>query len=91
MSIDLTAEHEDENANEPRYRFKLANKAAKSWEALTHNMFRNKHEKRPVLPIRWLAPETLLHQIYSIKSDVWSFGIVLWEIATLGKSQSFFD
>ncbi|KAL6057428.1 CLL4A clavata1-like receptor S/T protein kinase protein [Balamuthia mandrillaris] len=36
-------------------------------------------------PVRWMAPESLKERVYSEKTDAWSFGVVLWEIATAGK------
>ncbi|KAK6963876.1 fibroblast growth factor receptor 1 [Biomphalaria glabrata] len=38
------------------------------------------------LPVRWMAPEALIDRIHSPKSDVWAYGVVLWEIVTLGAS-----
>ncbi|XP_063921755.1 receptor-type tyrosine-protein kinase FLT3-like isoform X3 [Zophobas morio] len=36
------------------------------------------------LPLRWMAIEAIVEQKYDSKTDVWSFGVVLWEIGTLG-------
>lgn len=36
------------------------------------------------LPIRWMPPEAVQFGIFSVKSDLWSYGIVLYEIITFG-------
>ena len=39
-------------------------------------------EQKKLFYVKWTAPEAFLHNRYSIKSDVWSYGIFLWEVIT---------
>ena len=36
------------------------------------------------LPVRWMAPEVLKTRMVNNKSDVWSFGVLVWEMFSLG-------
>ena len=36
-------------------------------------------------PLKWLSPEAIVEGTTTVASDVWAFGITLWEIVTLGK------
>ena len=40
----------------------------------------------PQFSIKWTAPEAALYNRYSMKSDVWSFGIILYELITYGRT-----
>ncbi|CAA3004465.1 tyrosine kinase receptor Cad96Ca [Olea europaea subsp. europaea] len=45
-----------------------------------------RHSRNTKIPVRWMAPEVLLENSYTIQSDVFSFGILMWEIVTLAST-----
>ncbi|XP_004341840.1 neurotrophin receptor B xTrkB-beta [Capsaspora owczarzaki ATCC 30864] len=45
-----------------------------------------KLQSKQKLPIRWMAPETLNYRKFSSQSDVFSYGVVLWELFTMGQA-----
>ncbi|VDM48532.1 unnamed protein product [Toxocara canis] len=37
------------------------------------------------IPVRWTAPEAITHRKFTAASDVWSFGVVMWEVCSFGE------
>lgn len=38
-----------------------------------------------LLPVRWMSPESVMYGRFTLESDIWSYGIILWEIYSFGK------
>lgn len=54
---------------------------------LARDIYKDEHYVKTtagLLPVKWMAIEALVDRIYTPKSDVWSFGVLLWELFTLG-------
>ncbi|XP_023240042.1 proto-oncogene tyrosine-protein kinase ROS-like [Centruroides sculpturatus] len=55
---------------------------------LARDIYKNDYYRKEgegLLPVRWLSPESLMDGVFTTQSDIWAFGVLLWEVMTLGQ------
>lgn len=55
---------------------------------LARDIYKNDYYRKEgegLLPVRWMSPESLVDGVFTCQSDVWAFGVLIWEILTLGQ------
>ncbi|GFR72269.1 tyrosine-protein kinase receptor [Elysia marginata] len=55
---------------------------------LARDIYKNDYYRKEgegLLPVRWMSPESLVDGFFTTQSDIWAFGILMWEVVTLGQ------
>ncbi|XP_074649999.1 proto-oncogene tyrosine-protein kinase ROS-like [Tubulanus polymorphus] len=55
---------------------------------LARDIYKNDYYRKEgegLLPVRWMSPESLMDGVFTTQSDVWAFGVLVWEVMTLGQ------
>ncbi|XP_041462200.1 proto-oncogene tyrosine-protein kinase ROS-like [Lytechinus variegatus] len=55
---------------------------------LARDIYKNDYYRKEgegLLPVRWMSPEGLMDGYFSIQSDVWAFGVLMWEVMSRGQ------
>ncbi|XP_008552558.1 proto-oncogene tyrosine-protein kinase ROS isoform X3 [Microplitis demolitor] len=55
---------------------------------LARDIYKNDYYRKEgegLLPVRWMSPESLVDGVFTTQSDVWAFGVLMWEITSLGQ------
>ncbi|CAG5115203.1 unnamed protein product, partial [Candidula unifasciata] len=55
---------------------------------LARDIYKNDYYRKEgegLLPVRWMSPESLVDGFFTTQSDIWAFGVLMWEVVTLGQ------
>ncbi|KAH9525303.1 hypothetical protein Btru_001020 [Bulinus truncatus] len=55
---------------------------------LARDIYKNDYYRKEgegLLPVRWMSPESLVDGFFTTQSDIWAFGVLMWEVLTLGQ------
>jgi receptor tyrosine kinase-like orphan receptor 1 len=55
-----------------------------SRDIYSQDYYRLQGKSSAILPVRWMPPESILYGKFTTETDIWSFGVVMWEIFSYG-------